>query len=121
MSIDYQDIFEIAPTQTRTIIRFNREGLEGRVTGYHEVTVPASSATAKNSTSLLRRPAARADFVRGAAGFFPFAPGGLEGVEAIAEMESEMQASEQQRRGTRKEGLDRIINFGSEGVLQQAQ
>jgi antiviral helicase SKI2 len=117
VSIDYQDIFEIAPTQTRTIIRFNREGLEGRVTGYNEVTVPASSATAKNSTSLLRRPAARADFVRGAAGFFPFAPGGLEGVEAIAEMESEMQASEQQRRGTKKEGLDRIINFGSEGGL----
>ncbi|OKL61921.1 hypothetical protein UA08_02605 [Talaromyces atroroseus] len=117
VSIDYQDIFEIAPTQTRTIIRFNREGLEGRVTAYHEVTVPASSATAKNSTSLLRRPAARADFVRGAAGFFPFAPGGLDGVEAIAEMESEMQANEQQRRGTKNQGLDRIINFGSEGGL----
>lgn len=116
MSIDYQDIFEVAPTQTRTIIRFNREGLEGRVTGYHEVTIPASSATAKNSTSLLRRPAARADFVRGAAGFFPFAPGGLDGVEAIAEMESEMQANEQQR-GLGKQGLDRIINFGTEGGL----
>lgn len=116
VSIDYQDIFEVAPTQTRTIIRFNREGLEGRVTGYHEVTVPASSATAKNSTSLLRRPAARADFVRGAAGFFPFAPGGLDGVEAIAEMESEMQAKEQQR-GLGKQGLDRIINFGTEGGL----
>lgn len=116
MSIDYQDIFEVSPTQTRTIIRFNREGLEGRVTGYHEVTVPASSATAKNSTSLLRRPAARADFVRGAAGFFPFAPGGLDGVEAIAEMEAEMQANEQQR-GMGKQGLDRIINFGTEGGL----
>jgi antiviral helicase SKI2 len=116
VSIDYKDIFEVAPTQTRTIIRFNREGLEGRVTGYHEVTVPASSATAKNSTSLLRRPAARADFVRGAAGFFPFAPGGLDGVEAIAEMEAEMQANEQQR-GMGKQGLDRIINFGTEGGL----
>lgn len=116
MSIDYKDIFEVAPTQTRTIIRFNREGLEGRVTGYHEVTVPASSATAKNSTSLLRRPAARADFVRGAAGFLPFAPGGLDGVEAIAEMEAEMQANEQQR-GMGKQGLDRIINFGTEGGL----
>jgi antiviral helicase SKI2 len=116
VSIDYQDIFEVASTQTRTIIRFNREGLEGRVTGYHEVTVPASSATAKNSTSLLRRPAARADFVRGAAGFFPFAPGGLDGVEAIAEIESEMQANEQQR-GLGKQGLDRIINFGTEGGL----
>ncbi|KUL89142.1 hypothetical protein ZTR_05967 [Talaromyces verruculosus] len=116
VSIDYKDIFEVAPTQTRTIIRFNREGLEGRVTGYHEVTVPASSATAKNSTSLLRRPAARADFVRGAAGFFPFAPGGLDGIEAIAEMEADMQANEQQR-GMGKQGLDRIINFGTEGGL----
>lgn len=63
---------------SRTIIRFNREGLEGRVTGYKEVTVPANSNTAKNSTSLLRKPASRVDFVRGKAGFFPFSPGGLE-------------------------------------------
>jgi antiviral helicase SKI2 len=116
VSTDHRDLFEIDPTQTRTIIRFNREGLQGRVTGYHEVTVPATSATAKNSTSLLRRPAARADFVRGAAGFFPFSPGGLEGVEAIAEMESGIQANEKERVGG-KQGLDRIINFGSEGGL----
>ena len=58
---NYRGLFEIAPTQTRTIIRFTREGLEGRVTGYKEVTVPANSATAKNSTSLLRKPANRAD------------------------------------------------------------
>ena len=82
---DYTDLFTLAPTQSRTITRFTREGLEGRVTGYREVTVPANSSTAKNSTSLLRKPANRADFVRGAAGFFPFAPGGLEGVEQAAE------------------------------------
>ncbi|KAL1982697.1 hypothetical protein VTN96DRAFT_948 [Rasamsonia emersonii] len=117
VSTDYRDLFEIAPTQTRTIIRFTREGLEGRVTGYHEVTVPANSATAKNSTSMLRRPAGRADFVRGAAGFFPFAPGGLEGVEAIAEMESDAQAAEQQKITGKQSGLDRIINFGTEGGL----
>ncbi|QKX54813.1 uncharacterized protein TRUGW13939_01902 [Talaromyces rugulosus] len=116
VSTDPRDLFEIDPTQTRAIIRFNREGLQGRVTGYHEVTVPAASATAKNSTSLLRRPAARADFVRGAAGFFPFSPGGLEGVEAIAEMESGIQANEKERVGG-KQGLDRIINFGTEGGL----
>lgn len=117
VSIDYTDLFEIAPTQTRSITRFDREGLEGRVTGYHEVTVPASSANAKNSTSLLRRPAGRADFVRGAAGFFPFAPGGLDGVEAIAEKETEAQIAEQSRPGGRRAGLDRIINFGAEGGL----
>lgn len=72
---NYNELFTLAPTQTRTVIRFTREGLEGHVTGYKEVTVPANSATAKNSTSILRKPANRADFVRGAAGFFPFAPG----------------------------------------------
>lgn len=116
VSTDHTDLFEIAPTQTRTVTRFTREGLEGRVTGYHEVTVPAASANAKNSTSLLRRPAGRADFVRGAAGFFPFAPGGLEGVEALAALESEEQATEQSRNG-KQSGLDRIINFGTEGGL----
>lgn len=117
VSADYTDLFEIAPTQTRTITRFDREGLEGRVTGYHEVTVPASSANAKNSTSLLRRPAGRADFVRGAAGFFPFAPGGLDGVEAIAEIETDAQVAGQSRPGGKQPGLDRIINFGTEGGL----
>ncbi|OQE32074.1 hypothetical protein PENSTE_c001G00960 [Penicillium steckii] len=111
------DLFEIAPTQTRTVTRFTREGLEGRVTGYHEVTVPATSETAKNSTSLLRRPAGRAEFVRGAAGFFPFAPGGLEGVEALAEMEADIQGPEQKRSGGKQTGLDRIIDFGSDGGL----
>ncbi|KAJ5346525.1 hypothetical protein N7541_009007 [Penicillium brevicompactum] len=116
VSTDHTDLFEIAPTGSRTVTRFTREGLEGRVTGYHEVTVPAASATAKNSTSLLRRPAGRADFVRGAAGFFPFAPGGLEGVDAIAALESEEQDTEQAR-NDKQPGLDRIINFGTEGGL----
>ncbi|CEJ59269.1 Putative DEAD/DEAH box RNA helicase [Penicillium brasilianum] len=114
---DTTDLFEIAPTQTRTVTRFTREGLEGRVTGYHEVTIPATSDTAKNSTSLLRRPAGRAEFVRGAAGFFPFAPGGLDAVEALAEMEADAQTAEQSRSGGKRAGLDRIINFGSEGGL----
>lgn len=114
---NYRSLFEIAPTQTRTIIRFTREGLEGRVTGYKEVTVPATSATAKNSTSLLRKPANRAEFVRGAAGFFPFAPGGLDGVEAVAALEDE--AIRQQEGTTTKKGsgLDRVINFTAEGGL----
>ncbi|EOD49113.1 Helicase [Neofusicoccum parvum] len=115
--INYADLFELAPTQTRTIIRFTREGLEGRVTGYKEITVPASSATAKNSTSLLRKPAKRADFVRGAAGFFPFAPGGLDGVEAIAAAEDEFLRNQQSEKAKKQGGLDRVINFGVEGGL----
>ena len=83
------------------------------------MTVPASSATAKNSTSLLRKPANRADFVRGAAGFFPFAPGGLDGVQAVADLEE--RSFQDSRRVTGKIGnaLDRVIDFGTEGGLLQ--
>ena len=114
---DYTGVYELAPTQTRTIIRFTREGLEGKVTGYKEVTVPANSATAKNSTSLLRKPANRADFVRGAAGFLPFAPGGLDGVTAVAAFENQAIQGEQQSQGQKRRGLDRVIDFGSHGGL----
>ncbi|ORY02930.1 NUC185 domain-domain-containing protein [Clohesyomyces aquaticus] len=118
---EYRGLFDIAPTQTRTIIRFTREGLEGRVTGYKEVTVPASSATAKNSTSLLRKPANRAEFVRGASGFFPFAPGGLDGVEAIAAIEDEAILRQETANARKSGGLDRVINFGAEtGLLEIA-
>ena len=113
----YTDLFDVAPTQTRTIIRFTREGLEGRVTGYKEITVPANSATAKNSTSILRKPANRADFVRGAAGYFPFAPGGLDGVEAAAAYEGQLIQAKEQERARNGNGLDKIINFGSDGGL----
>ncbi|KAF2097937.1 antiviral helicase [Rhizodiscina lignyota] len=114
---NYTELFSLAPTQTRTIIRFNREGLEGRVTGYKEITIPANSATAKNSTSLLRKPANRADFVRGAAGFFPFAPGGLDGVEAIAAAEDEAIRHSEGQGMKIGSGLERVINFSTEGGL----
>lgn len=114
---NYEDMFEIAPTQTRTIIRFTREGLEGRVTGYKEVTVPANSATAKNSTSLLRKPANRANFVRGGAGFMPFAPGGLDAVEATAAAEEQLMLGNQGDGTIKQNALDRVINFGAEGAL----
>lgn len=113
----YNELATLAPTQTRTIIRFTREGLEGRVTGYKEVTVPANSATAKNSTSILRKPANRADLVRGAAGFFPFAPGGLDAVEATAAYEDEL--LQQNGPDTKINKLDRVIDFGAEdGLLE---
>ena len=111
-------LMEMAPTQTRTVVRFKRQGLQGRVTGYEEVTVPAHSATAKNSTSLLRKPANRADFVRGAAGFFPFTPGGLDGVEAVAALEDQALQNRQPFIASIKaNSLDRVIDFGAEGGL----
>lgn len=114
---NYDELFELAPTQTRTIIRFTREGLEGRVTGYKEVTVPANSATAKNSTSILRKPANRANFVRGAAGYFPFAPGGLDAVEATAAAEEQLLLGGQANGTIKQSGLDKVINFGPDGAL----
>lgn len=114
---DYTSLFRIAPPQTRTVTRFQRHGLEGRVTGYKNVTVPANSATAKNSTSLLRKPANRADFVRGAAGFFPFAPGGLEGIEATAAFEDQIHSGTTGEGGASGNKLERVIQIGAEGGL----
>lgn len=109
----------MAPTQTRTITRFTREGLEGKVTGYKEVTVPGQSATAKNSTSLLRKPANRAEFVRGGAGFFPFAPGGLDSIKAVADLEGEALQPDIPSIGVKSNGLDRVINFTTnQGLLE---
>ncbi|KAL8714998.1 MAG: hypothetical protein Q9220_000955 [cf. Caloplaca sp. 1 TL-2023] len=113
-----QDLFELAPTQTRSVIRFTREGLEGRVTGYKEVTVPSRSATAKNSTSFQRKPANKADFVRGAAGFFPFVPGGLDADESILGFEDDNSQDDTPSVTVAKTGiLDRVINIGSETRL----
>ena len=117
---DYSALFRVAPTQTRTITRFQRHGLEGRVTGYKNVTVPMNSATAKNSTSLSRKPASRADFVRGAAGFFPFAPGGLEGIEATAALEDQVHAGGSAEAGSGGNKLERVIQFNESGLLQVA-
>ena len=66
---------------------------------------------------MLRKPANRADFVRGAAGFFPFAPGGLDGVEAVAELEDQVIQDERQLQGVKGSSLNRVINFGTEGGL----
>lgn len=87
------------------------------------MTVTANSATAKNSTSLLRKPGSRVDFVRGAAGFFPFAPGGLDGIEATAALEDQALRRDGYPNGadgsTNK--LERVIKLGDkEGLLEVA-
>ncbi|ROT37524.1 DSHCT domain-containing protein [Sodiomyces alkalinus F11] len=115
---DYTELFKIAPPQTRTVTRFERHGLEGRVTGYKNVTVPANSATAKNSTSFSRKPASRSEFVRGAAGFFPFAPGGLEGIESTAALEDQLRRSAGGAGDFNSAGkLERVIKLGNDGGL----
>lgn len=115
---DYTELFKIGPPQTRTVTRFQRHGLEGRVTGYKNVTVPANSATAKNSTSFSRKPASRAEFVRGAAGFFPFAPGGLEGIESTAALEDQLRRSTGDTSDPSSASkLERVIKLGKDGGL----
>jgi len=119
--VEYADLFAIAPPQTRTVTRFARQGLEGRVTGYKNVTVPAnSSPNPKNSTSFLRKPASRADFVRGAAGFFPFAPGGLDSIEATAALEDQLQRSGTGPDSRPSAKLDKIITLGEGNLLEVA-
>jgi len=66
---------------------------------------------------LLRKPANRADFVRGAAGFFPFTPGGLEGVERAAAIEDEALRADETVKGPKSSALDRVFSFGAEGAL----
>lgn len=114
-------LLQIAPPHSRTLVRFLRRGLEGRVTGYESVTVPSKSATAKNSTSLLRKPASRADFVRGAAGFFPFAPGGLDGIEATAALEDQIHGADATGDVPQASSLDRVIQISTgSGLLEIA-
>jgi hypothetical protein len=43
-----------------------------------QYTAAEKDLTGKNSTSILRRPGAKEDFVRGRSGQFPFTPGGLD-------------------------------------------
>jgi len=47
-----------------------------------QYTAVDKDLTGKNSTSLLRKPGAKEDFVRGRTGQFPFSPGGLDGISA---------------------------------------
>jgi antiviral helicase SKI2 len=63
-----------------TEIELARDGLDGKVLGYHEVTSRDADLTAKNSTSLQRQFGDTKNFVRGKGNNFPFAPGGIENV-----------------------------------------
>ncbi len=122
--MDQTDLFGIAPTQTRSGLRFIRKSLEGRVVGFDNVTVAGSGGeTAKNSTSFLRKPTAHADFVRGATSSFPFAPGGLDtgldAIEAIAALEDDMLRAAAGADGPPASSslnkLERVIKLGASG------
>lgn len=76
----YHNLFDIPQSQTRSVTHFVRAGIDGHIVGYETQTsaYPLDTDNAKNSSSFARAPASKADFVRGRAGFVPFAPGGLD-------------------------------------------
>ncbi|KAK9679429.1 Antiviral helicase ski2, partial [Basidiobolus ranarum] len=75
---EYTNLLLSEPSKPATKIDFVRDPLSDQINGYEETAIPESALTASNSTSLQREPGVMNDFVRGRAGNFPFAPGGLE-------------------------------------------
>lgn len=73
-------VFTLPEQKSNSAVRFKRAGLEGKIVGYEEYSLPADTitATSKNSLSFNRKTGSKLDFVRGHAGFMPFTPGGLE-------------------------------------------
>lgn len=78
-----KDLFTMPESESRLGTRFKRSGLDGKIVGYEEFTLPGrGDANAKNSLSMNRQVGSKLDFVRGRAGFMPFQPGGLDPKEA---------------------------------------
>ena len=83
--------------------------------------MPANNVTAKTSVSFSRRPAKSADFVRGAAGYLPFVPGGLEGIDDIDASDIGVLGTTQRLEDSGGNRLSRVIEFGvSSGLLDIA-
>ncbi|RPD82148.1 antiviral helicase [Lentinus tigrinus ALCF2SS1-7] len=72
-------LLKFEPSPPPTSLAFVRTGLQGRVTGYTEVSNPRVS-TGLTSTALDRAPGPSRNFVRGKSGYVPFLPGGLDNV-----------------------------------------
>ncbi|CAG8573200.1 50_t:CDS:10, partial [Diversispora eburnea] len=79
---DFMSLTLLNPSKPRTSIEI--------------VITGESNLTSRNSTSLLREPGLRSDFVRGTTNQFPFAPGGLESevlIEAVDEISKNLEES----------------------------
>jgi antiviral helicase SKI2 len=68
----------VSDFSTRIGTKYKRSGLDGRIVSLEEFTINAEESTSKNSLSLNRKLGSKLDFVRGRAGFMPFAPGGID-------------------------------------------
>ncbi|KAI0334446.1 antiviral helicase [Cubamyces sp. BRFM 1775] len=78
-------LLKYEPCAPPTSLAFIRTGLEGRVTGYTEVSNPPV-ATGLTSTALDRAPGPSRNFVRGKAGYVPFLPGGLDVLKQTSDL-----------------------------------
>ncbi|CAG8466118.1 16976_t:CDS:10, partial [Racocetra fulgida] len=92
---DFISLASLKPSKSRTTLEIVRDGPEGDIIGYKEITIGESTITSQNSTSFLREPGALKNFVRGKSSYLPFAPGGLESeviVDTINEIAKETDA-----------------------------
>ena len=62
-----------------TTLEVRRDPVTGKVVDFVEVPVRAPGTTAKNSTSMARRPGPPEQVTRGSSTNYPFMPGGFEG------------------------------------------
>ncbi|CAG8511393.1 21781_t:CDS:10 [Gigaspora margarita] len=92
---DFISLTSLKPSKSRTTLEIVRDGPEGNIIGYKEVTIGESAITSQNSTSLLREPGVLKAFVRGKSDYLPFTPGGFESeviVDTISEIVKEPDA-----------------------------
>ncbi|CAG8721345.1 2758_t:CDS:2, partial [Cetraspora pellucida] len=95
LRVDFISLTSLKPSKSRTTLEIVRDGPEGNIIGYKEVTIGEPIITSQNSTSFLREPGALKNFVRGKSSYLPFAPGGLESeviVDTINEIAKEPDA-----------------------------
>ncbi|KAI0361085.1 antiviral helicase [Trametes cingulata] len=102
------------PSPPPTSLSFIRTGLQGRVTGYAEVSNPRIS-TGLTSTALDRAPGPSRNFVRGKAGYVPFWPGGLDNLKQASDLVDLQEGSSRLR--TAAPGLSRGLKFGKDGEI----
>lgn len=88
-----RSLLHVEPTFPTTTLEFTATGLNGTITGYKEVSLPAAPRTALNSTSVERKPSSYVgSFVRGKSSYFPFRPGGL--TDVVLDLEDDAEVTE---------------------------
>ncbi|ANB12673.1 SKI complex RNA helicase subunit SKI2 [Sugiyamaella lignohabitans] len=73
-----ENLFSMPQFGSRVQVKYKRSGLDGKIVGFEQVIVNPQETNAKNSLRLDRQMGSKLDFVRGRAGFMPFAPGGID-------------------------------------------